>query len=136
MELETAMQSSSADTRATAKALTTAPWPAGCLLPVSPSYRSILLARTRPGSISRWPAAAPFPRPHQCPNGTQPGALSLFKTEHGPPRSFGRVAAVRPQGARNQPQTPSQQDQHHQRVEEAGRLKIDVQVGDHPRTNE
>src|ERR1019366_6973609 len=119
MELETAMQSSSADARATAKALTRAPRPAGFSLPFQASCGCILLARTPPGSISQCLPAAQFSRPHQCPNGTQPGALSLFKTEHGPPPSLGRAAVVRPQAASNQAPTPSQQDQHHQRVEEA-----------------
>src|ERR1035438_6872432 len=40
-----------------------------------------------------------------------------------------------PKGARNQPQSARQQDQHDQRIEQAGRLKIDVQVGNHAGQN-
>jgi len=43
---------------------------------------------------------------------------------------------VRPQRARNQPEPANEQDQHHQRVEKAGRPKIDAHVGDHARQNE
>src|ERR1035437_6096590 len=50
--------------------------------------------------------------------------------------SLGRASVLRAEGARNQTQAPGEQDQHDHGIEEAGGLKIDVQVGDHAGQNE
>jgi hypothetical protein len=46
------------------------------------------------------------------------------------------TARVRLDGSRDQPESPDEQEHHHQRVEEAGALEIDVHVGNHTREDE
>ena len=47
-----------------------------------------------------------------------------------------RRLTSRQQRPRDQPEAADQQDQHHQRMEQRRRLKIDVQIREHPGDDE